>query len=96
MQISQELKLVYSAISRVNDIRLPDEQIPEAPDTVLVGDEGLLDSLAITTLILALEDDIRAAYDRDVPLMQYSEEEDWLTYFRTPQTIAALIAEKVK
>jgi acyl carrier protein len=96
MQISQELKLVYSAISRVNDMRLPDEQIPEAPDTVLVGDEGLLDSLAITTLILALEDDIRAAYDQDVPLMQYSEEEDWLTYFRTPQTIAALIAETVK
>ena len=55
MDVQHYLPLVYDALRRVNEIRPPEDPVPEEPDVLLVGDEGLLDSLALMTLILTLE-----------------------------------------
>ena len=94
MDVQHFLPLVYEALRRVNDIRPPNEQVPEEPDVVLVGNEGLLDSLALTTLVLALENRLREKTGSDVSLIQEANFDTLTEKFRTPWTIAELIAEK--
>jgi acyl carrier protein len=95
MDVQDCLLLVYDALRRVNEIRSSEEHVPEEPDVVLVGDEGLLDSLALTTLILSLENRLREKTGEDVPLMQESDFDALTQQFRTPRAIAELIAGKL-
>jgi hypothetical protein len=88
------LLLVYDALRRVNQIRPPEEHVPEEPDVLLVGDEGLLDSLALTTLILTLENRLREKTGQDISLMQEADFNALTDQFRTPRAIAELIAGK--
>jgi hypothetical protein len=92
MEIQTGLSLVYDALRRVNQIRPPEAQVPEEPDVVLVGDKGLLDSLAITIFIVALENLLREKTGQDVPLLQEADFEALTEQFRTPRMIAELIA----
>lgn len=68
--------------------------MPEEPDVVLVGDKGLLDSMAITILIVTLENLLREKTGKDVPILQETNFEALTEQFRTPQVIAELIAGK--
>ena len=89
------LPLVYDALRRVNELRVPEQRVPEEPDVVLVGDEGLLDSLALTTLILALENRLREKTGNDISLMQEADFDALAEQFKTPRAIAELIAGKL-
>jgi hypothetical protein len=89
------LPLIYDALRRVNDIRPPNERVPEEPDVVLVGEEGLLDSLALTTLILTLENKLSEKTGQDVSLMKEADFETLMRQFRTPRAIAELIADMI-
>jgi acyl carrier protein len=95
MDVQQYLSLVYDALRRVNEIRPPEEHVPEEPDVVLVGDDGLLDSLALTILILSLENRLREKTGEDVSLMQEADLDALSEQFRTPRAIAELIAGKL-
>ena len=95
MDVQHCLPLVYDALRRVNEIRPPEEHVPEEPDVVLVGDEGLLDSLALTTLILALENQLREKTGKDISLMQEADFDTLTEQFHTPRAIAELIAGKL-
>jgi acyl carrier protein len=79
----------------VNEIRPPNQRVPEEPDVVLVGEEGLLDSLALTTLILSLENKLSEKTGQDVSLMLETDFDTLSRQFRTPRAIAELIAEKL-
>lgn len=95
MDVRDCLPLVYEALQKVNAIRPSEEQVPEEPDVVLAGDEGLLDSLALTTLILSLENRLREKTGEDVSLMQEGDLDALTQQFRTPLAIAELIAGKL-
>ena len=88
------LSLVYDALRRVNEIRPPEAQVPKEPDVVLVGDEGLLDSLALMTLILTIENLLREQTGQEVPIMEEADFETLTMQFRTPRAIAELLAGK--
>ena len=92
MDPDQSLCIVYDALRLVNETRILEEQVPEEPEVVLVGDAGLLDSLAITTLILAIENVIREKTGKDVSLTQDAEFNTLIEQFRTPRAIAEFIA----
>ncbi len=94
MEIQTCLSLVYDALRRVNEIRPPEAQVPEEPDVVLVGDKGLLDSMAITILIVTLENLLREKTGQEVPILQETDFETLTEQFRTPRVIAELIAGK--
>jgi hypothetical protein len=51
--------------------------------------------LALTTLILSLENRLREKTGEDVPLMQESDFDALTQQFRTPRAIAELIAGKL-
>ena len=95
MDVQEYIPLVYDAIRRVNEMRPPEERVPEEPDVVLVGEEGLLDSLALTTLILALENRLHEKTGESIPLMQEGDFDTLVEQFRTPRAIAELIAGKL-
>jgi hypothetical protein len=94
MEIQTCLSLVYDALRRVNEIRPPEAQVPEEPDVVLVGAKGLLDSMAITILIVTLENLLREKTGQEVPILQETDFETLTEQFRTPRLIAELIAGK--
>ena len=92
METQTGLSLVYEALRRVNQIRPPDAQVPEDPDVVLLGDKGLLDSMAVTVLIVTLENLLREKTGQEVSLLQDADFEVLTEQFRTPRVIAELIA----
>jgi hypothetical protein len=61
---------------------------------VLVGAKGLLDSMAITILIVTLENLLREKTGQEVPILQETDFEALTEQFRTPRVIAELIAGK--
>jgi hypothetical protein len=73
MEIETGLSLVYDALRRVNQIRPPEAQVPQEPDVVLLGDKGLLDSMAVTILIVTLENLLREKTGREVSLLQEAD-----------------------
>jgi len=85
------LALVYDAVQRVNEMRSPEEQVKEEPDTVLVGSGSGLDSLALTTLILGLEDLLRERTGKEISLIGGADFDTLTERFRTPAAIAELI-----
>ena len=96
MDFDRALSTIYAALDAVNEIRPSDDAIVPAPDLVLAGDEGVLDSLGLTTLILSVENRIYDLTGREVSLLQESDFESQLAAFRTPSTLAELIVEKMR
>lgn len=94
MDITTALDAVYGALRTVNDMRPADEAIALEPDAVLTGEGGSLDSLALVTLVLALESWILEASGREISLMDDREFEFQASAFHTPATLAALIVHK--
>jgi hypothetical protein len=89
------LPLVYDALKQVNELRPPEEHVPEEPDVVLVGDQGLLDSLGLTVLILTLENQLREKTGEEVSLMHEADFGTLTKQFCTPRAIADFIAGKL-
>lgn len=79
---------VYRAIDEVNGQLPVDRRLDKAPDTVLIGDSGKLDSTALVSLLVALEQELDDEFgieasltDRDAPFWEKEDE----------QTVAALV-----
>lgn len=55
------LDVIYGALRTLNDERGADEQVPVGPHTCLFGEDSLLDSLSLVSVIVDIE---TAASDR--------------------------------
>ena len=55
METEKITRVILEALTELNLQRPPEQQIPLAPDAVLSGDGGALDSLGLVTLILLVE-----------------------------------------
>ena len=95
MDLSMALTLVYQAIDTVNDLRPADDQIAKTPDVALTGENGRLDSLALATLVLAVERKVAEITGAEIALLDEAEFDPQFTRFATPTTLAALILEKL-
>lgn len=56
------LRIIFDAVSEINEQRPPDQQLEVSPDMVLFGKEGRLDSLGLVSLIVAVEQRIEDEY----------------------------------
>jgi hypothetical protein len=95
MDFQRALAEVYKSLEVVNSLRPTDDAIAPSPDVVLVGDGGRLDSLALITMVLAIEREVGESAGRQISLFNESDFESQLTSFRTPKMIAGLILEKL-
>jgi acyl carrier protein len=57
--IEKITELLYACIDSANRMLPLDAKLNKSPDTVLVGDGGVLDSLALINLLVDLEDALR-------------------------------------
>jgi hypothetical protein len=97
MDHAAALQLVYEGIDVANELRRADDQIPKAPDVKLVGADGRLDSLALATLLLAVERRVEETTGHSIYLLDDSEgdPDSQLEGLETPESLAALILEKI-
>ncbi len=85
------LEAVFQAIDVVNGLRTETEQLARTPDVVLAGPDGALDSLALVTLILAVESRVKAATGVEIGLLDEGDFGDDLDRIRTPKAIVELV-----
>ena len=62
---------ITAAIDEVNQT-LPDQKISIQPDVPLYGQQGVVDSLTLTLLIVAIEQKIEESLQTSVSLVDYS------------------------
>ncbi len=58
---------IYRAIDEINEQRPASKQVEKAPDTVLFGREGGLDSLSLVNLLVAIEKHLKLGHATAVP-----------------------------
>ncbi len=80
--------LVYEAIDDFNQQWMRETPLPTAPDTVLLGPAGTLDSLGFVNLIVSTEARIEDAFGRPITLA----DERAMARERSPfRTVATLV-----
>lgn len=84
----EALDIVYSAIDVVNRQLPRARRLAKAPDTIVVGPSGILDSLGIVNLILAIEERASDALGRPLQLLGDTSFVDTDGPFRTIGAIA--------
>jgi hypothetical protein len=85
--------LIYRAIDQVNEVLRPAEAVAKSPETVLMGDAQVFDSMGFVTFMAALEDNISRTTGRDISVVDamFADDADrW-----TVETLAKRIAELV-
>jgi acyl carrier protein len=87
------LAIVYDAIDVVNRQLPAARRLRKAPETVIVGVGGTLDSLGLVNFVLALEDKVAATGTHVALLNDDMLIED--SPLRTVQTVSRYIAERL-
>jgi acyl carrier protein len=64
----QITRAVYDAIGEVNRSLEPQPPLEESPETVLMGEESVLDSLGVVTLLSAIEENLQRTFKRTISL----------------------------
>ena len=95
MDRATALDIVYQALDVVNGLRSEAEQLAKSPDLVLAGDGGVLDSLALVTLILAVESRVSTLAGAEIGLLDDSEFGADAGGLRSPGALADLIMERL-
>jgi hypothetical protein len=95
MDMTTALGIVYDALDVVNGTRAEDEQLRKTPDVPLAGDGGTLDSLALVTLVLAVERGAAAVAGTGVSLLDENQVDPLMSAYRTPSSIASLLVERL-
>jgi hypothetical protein len=88
------LEVVYEAIREVNSFRSPSDTVPLRPNVILVGESGSLDSMEMTTLVLAVERRILEIGGYRISLLDGTDFESELSAFHSPSSLADLIVAK--
>lgn len=88
-------EVVRDAITELNTQRPPDEQIDARLDTPLFGREGVLDSLALVTLLLEVEDRVRHRFDVSVTIMDQRAMSEERSPFGSVAALAHYVDKRV-
>lgn len=94
MDFDSALRIVYQAIDVVNGQRPAAEKIPKSPDIVLTGDAGLLDSLGLVTLVLAVERTVNESAGVELDLAGNDAFTEDGSELQTPTSIARLVVSQ--
>lgn len=62
------LETIYRALNSLNEERRPDEQIVVGPDTCLFGEDSVLDSLSLVSVIVDLETLLSDQFGKSISL----------------------------
>ncbi len=89
------LSIVYEAIDVVNGLRSAESQLIKSPDLLLAADDGVLDSLALTTLVLAVERKVKEVTGNDIDLFGSDAYDENMTNLRTPTSLVEAILKQV-
>ena len=66
---TQIREAVFAAVARLNEMRDADSRLEAAPDTVIAGPNGQLDSMGLINLLLFTEEEIARTLGRQVDVM---------------------------
>jgi D-alanine--poly(phosphoribitol) ligase subunit 2 len=89
------LEVIFRAIDEANKLATPESQLVKQSSTVLLGEGGVLDSLGLITLIVAIEERLQS--DLDVQAIVLDEEAlaDPEGPYRTIETLANWILTRI-
>lgn len=93
MAYERAIALVYDAIDVVNPQLPAARRLPKAPETIIVGAGGALDSLGVVTFVLALEDKAARAGTQVALLHEDMLVED--SPLRTVESVSRYLAERM-
>ena len=86
---------IYDSIDEVNDQLLPQQRIDKEINTILIGKDAKIDSMALVNLLVSIEDKIEKKFDTNISL--FNEEafgrED--SYLKTINTLIKFIENKI-
>ena len=91
MSKEKTIELIFSAIDELNQLREAGEQIPMEPDVTLFGVSGRLDSLALVSLILDVEERLSQEYGVSISLADDRAMSQRNSPFRTAAVLADYI-----
>jgi acyl carrier protein len=89
--VEQVLQAIYQTIAELNGQLPATQQLAAAPETVLVGEKGQLDSLGLINLLVNLEDVLAAAVGRRIKIF----DERLLANAQGPMATVGALAEHV-
>jgi len=89
-------ELIYEALETLNDLRPPDQHIPQQPDTVLFGREGVLDSLSLVSLIVDIEQRLAEMSAHPISLSSEKAMSAMNSPFRTVSSLVDYIEKNMK
>jgi len=93
------LEAIYGAFDEVNETLPEDSKVPKSSETRLLGEEGAIDSLGLTILIVAIERKIEEGFAQVITLVnEQTMSEDNSPFVRVSKLveyISALLEEKI-
>jgi acyl carrier protein len=88
--------LVFAAIDEINEQRPPQERLAKSLDTALTGEHGALDSLAFVNFIVALEQQLDAAFGVPISLLDDEHLDPAADQFGTVRAFVAFLEQKLE
>lgn len=97
MAIDQKaiLELVYESLDTINDLLPESEHVPKAPDSVLFGQGGRLDSLNLVLLVVDIEQRIAEMSGQALSLTSDKAMSEMNSPFRTVSSLVNYIASNL-
>ena len=74
------LQAIYDAISEINQSRDVEHAVPAAPETLLIGEAGQLDSLGFVNFVVAAEENVERLFGQTVSIIDIVagvDQTDW-------------------
>jgi acyl carrier protein len=69
MELNNQIKnIVYEAVDELNKMLLPEQRLEKIPNTILLGDGAKIDSMAVVSFIVALEEKINDTFAVELTL----------------------------
>ena len=89
------LDLIYEAIDVVNEQILVGPKIGKTADTVLLGEEGTVDSLSLVNLVVAVEELVADRLGQTITLVDEETFTDESRPLATVGSLASLVDKKL-
>ena len=90
------MQAIFGAMEDVNSQLPPEQQLEKSKDTVLFGKSGKLDSLALVTLIVAIEEKIEQELETKITLADERAVSQKRSPFKTVETLTDYIVSLLK
>jgi hypothetical protein len=90
------VKIVFVAVTRTNQLRPADAQIPLREEAALFGEGGYLDSLGLVSFVLDVEELVNEATGQSLVLSDDRAMSQSRSPFRTIRNFVEYVAERLK